>query len=89
MARFNLIPAHRGTAQNGKETLQNTLNEPKPYQMNAKSFSKKISHRSTTVWTYILEKPSVLCQALGCQCFCDVVEGKQCSVLLQAILTLY
>lgn len=41
MARFNLIPAYRGTAQNGKETLQNTLNEPKPYQMNAKSFSKK------------------------------------------------
>lgn len=51
--------------------------------------SRNISHRSTTVWTYILEKPSILCQALGCQRFCDVVEGKQRSVLLQAILTLY
>lgn len=61
------------------------------YQMkNAKRFRKrKISHKSTTVWTYILEKPSVLRQALGCQRFCDMVEGKQCSVLLQAILTLY
>lgn len=54
-----------------------------------KDFSKeRFSHKSTPVWTYILEKPPVLRQALGCQRFCDMVEGEQCSVLLQAILTL-
>lgn len=55
-----------------------------------KDFSKeRFSHKSTTVWTYVLEEPSVLRQALGCQRFCDMVEGEQRSVLLQAILTLH
>lgn len=88
MARFSLIQQY--CAKWGEKSRQNTLNEPKlQTRWMLRVFQKKISHRSATVWTYILEKPSVLRQALGCQCFCDVVEGKQRSVLLQAILTLH
>lgn len=39
--------------------------------------------------TYILKKSSVLRQSFGRKGFCDMVEGEQGSVLLQAILTLH
>lgn len=71
------IAAHMG------QNPQTMLNELKGKN------TKRLPIEAATVWTYILEKPPVLCQALGRQCFGDVVEGEQRSVLLQAILALH
>lgn len=72
-----------GTAAHMEQNPQTMLNE-----LQGKN-TKRFPIEAATVWTYILEKPSVLRQALGGQCFGDVVEGEQRSVLLQAILALH
>lgn len=91
--KFSLIPAHYGgTGHSGKKKQNTKYIKWKQITTRwrmLKDFSKeRFSHKSTTVWTYILEEPSVLRQALGRQRFSDMVEGEQRSVLLQAILTL-